>query len=91
MADVPDFYTDSFRVTFGPFGSAMTFGLNPPHPSPGQQELPRDVVRLRMSLEHVKVMTMILKRNLKAYEDQMGVITIPREVFRGLGLSPEDW
>lgn len=45
-----------------------------------------------MSLEHVKVMTMLLKRQIKAFEEQTGVsINIPRQVFNGLGLSQEDW
>ena len=34
-----------------------------------------------MSLEHAKVMTMLLKRQLKAFDEQTGVpINIPRQV-----------
>lgn len=70
----------------------MTFGLSDPHPSPNQMQPPQDTVRLRMSPEHMKVMTMLLKRQLKAFEEQSGVpINIPRQVYNGLGLSQEDW
>lgn len=93
MADeIPEFYVDQFRVSFGPFGGAMTFGLNPPHPNPGQVQPAQDVVRVRMSLEHGKVMAMILKRQLKAFEERAGApIHIPQQIYNGMGLSREDW
>ncbi len=91
-AEVPDLYVDQFRTTIGAFGIAMTLGISPAHPSPGQSEGPRDLVRLRTSLEHAKVMTMILKRQLKRFEEETGQpINIPRVVMNGLGLSSEDW
>jgi hypothetical protein len=90
--DVPEFYIDQFRVTCSAVGSAMTFGLNPPHPSPGQSEMARDTVRIRMSLEHAKIMAMLLRRQLKSYEEQFALeIPLPRQVYNNLGLSQEDW
>jgi hypothetical protein len=94
MADgeLPEFYVDQFRMTVGAYGIAMTLGLTPPHPAPGQGEVTRDVTRLRMSLEHAKVLAMIMKRQLKAFEEQAQVqINIPRQVYNSLGLSSEDW
>lgn len=92
MPDLPEFYIDQFLVTLGAFGATMTFGLSFPHPSPGQSPQPQEIVRLRMSLEHAKVMTMLLKRQIKAFEEQTGVaINIPRLVYNGMGLSQEDW
>jgi hypothetical protein len=45
-----------------------------------------------MSLEHAKVMTMLIRRQLKQYEEQSGTtINVPMAVYRGLGISPEDW
>jgi hypothetical protein len=90
--DVPEFYVDQFTVSLGAFGGAMTFGLTAPHPAPGQMQPPKDIVRLRMSLEHAKIMAMILRRQVKAFEEQFGVpINIPRQVYNGLGISQEDW
>jgi hypothetical protein len=91
-SEVPEFYVDQFVMTVGAYGVAVTFGLTPPHPAPGEVPRARDLVRLRMSLEHVKVMAMLLKRQLKAFEEQAATtINIPRAVSNGLGLSPEDW
>ncbi len=89
---IPEFYIDQFRVTVGPFGGAMTFALSDPHPSPGQIQPPQDTVRIRMSLEHMKVMAMLIKRQIKAYEEQAAApVNIPRQVYNNMGLSQEDW
>jgi hypothetical protein len=89
--EVPEFYVDQFTVTAGTYGLAMTFGLTPPHPAPGQTIPPREIVRLRMSLEHAKVMAMILRRQLKRYEEEMAPINLPMKLASSLGISPEDW
>lgn len=92
MPDTPEFYIDQVVLGLGPFGAALTFGLGPAHPSPGQIPPSQDVVRIRMSLEHAKVLAMILKRQLKAYEEQTSApINIPRVVYNAMGLSQEDW
>ena len=91
-ADVPDLYVDQFRTTIGAYGVAMSLGISPAHPVPGQGEGTKDLVRVRMSLEHAKVMVMILKRQLKRFEEETGQpVNIPRVVLNGLGLSSEDW
>jgi len=90
--EIPEFYVDQLRINFGAYGAAATFGLTAPHPSPGQVQPPRDLVRLRMSLEHAKVMAMLLRRQLKAFEERTETpVNIPRAVYNALGLSPEDW
>lgn len=89
--DIPEFYIDQFRVTLGPFGGVLTFGLSAPDQGPGQAQHQQDLVRIRMSLEHIKIMAMILKRQMKSFEEQAVPVNIPRQVYNGLGLSPEDW
>ena len=90
-SDVPEFYVDQFHMNISPYGTAITFGLANPNQAAGQA-LTRDTVRLRMSLEHMKIMAIIFKRNLKAYEEQMqATVNIPRTVLNQLGLSQEDW
>jgi hypothetical protein len=90
---LPEFYIDQFRVTTGAFGVAMTFGLTEPHPTQGG--VPRSAeekVRIRMSLEHAKIMTMLLRRQLKGFEEQFGInIQVPPGVYTGLGVAEEDW
>jgi hypothetical protein len=90
-SDVPEFYVDQFRTNVNPYGAAITFGLASPHPTTGQAQV-NDTVLIRMSLEHLKVMAVILKKQLKAYEEQtQATVNIPRAVLNQLGLSPEDW
>ena len=96
MADaesVPDVYVDNFRVTVGVFGVNMTFSLSEPHPTQGG--VPRageEKVRLRMSLEHAKTVAMLLRKQLKNYEDGSGVkIQLPAGVYTTLGVAEEDW
>jgi len=90
-SDIPEFYIDQFRMNVNPYGTAITFGLASPHPTTGQAQV-RDTVLIRMSLEHMKVMAIILKKNLKAYEEQtQALINIPRAILNQMGLSQEDW
>jgi hypothetical protein len=46
-----------------------------------------------MSLEHAKVMAIILRKQLKQFEEQLGAeIALPLQVYQQLGVSPkEDW
>lgn len=45
-----------------------------------------------MSLEHLKVMVMVLRKNLKGYEQRTGItIELPFDMLNAMGLSKEDW
>ena len=92
-AQVPDLYIDQFRVTLGVFGVNMTFGLSEPHPiTGGVPPATTDIVRLRMSLEHAKTVAMLLRKQLKMYEEQNGFdIKLPAGVYTSLGVAEEDW
>jgi len=89
-AEVPEYYVDSFRLSSGAFGVALTLGIRPPHPEPGRP--PKDLAIVRMSLEHAKVMAMIMRRTLKDYERGTGCpINLPAKLCNEMGLSLEDW
>lgn len=91
-SEIPDVYIDQMRVTVGVFGVTITFALSEPHPSPASAPKPEEKVRVRTSLEHAKIIAMLLKRQLKQYEEQSGTkIEIPSDVYRGLGVAEEDW
>lgn len=93
MTDIPDIYTDQVSLAQTPFGLALTFSLSPSNPSPlGQTPaVPQAVVR--MSLEHAKMMVMVLRKALKQYElEHLGdPINLPRTIMEQSHLSPEDW
>jgi hypothetical protein len=45
-----------------------------------------------MSLEHLKVMSFILLRSVKQYENQTNTnIQIPMQLLNSMGISMEDW
>jgi hypothetical protein len=91
--EIPDIYTDQMQVTTGVFGVNITFALTEPHPvSGGTPRSAEPQVRVRMSLQHAKVIAMLLRRQLKNYEAQTGTdIQIPQNVYASLGIPEEDW
>ncbi|MBI4308672.1 MAG: hypothetical protein HY684_07700 [Chloroflexi bacterium] len=87
-----EYYVDQFFVTSSPYTISLTFGIATAHPQPGQAPTMKNLVTLRMSPEHAKVMVMILKRHLKEYESQAGVsIAVPQQIAAQLGIPLEDW
>ncbi len=89
---VPEFYADALQITTTPFGVNMTFSLREPHPVPGPQAQAKEVVRVRTSLEHAKVLTMLLRQQLRGFEGEAGIkIALPPEIYTQLGIAEEDW
>jgi len=93
MAEPPEeIYSDSFRFTVTPYGVAVTFSLNEPHPNPGKPGVARDEVIVRMSLEQAKVLAMLFRRNLREYERSNSLsIALPYQLYTSLGVAEEDW
>ena len=89
--EAPNVYADSMQVGIGPFGITLAFGMQPA----GQvgTVVPTRVVNVRMSLEHAKVMVILLKKQLKNFEEQMGAeIPLHPQLHTQLGISrTEDW
>jgi len=86
---VPDLYTDSVQIGMGPFGVVVMLGMQA-----GQVGAPQiRVANVRMSLEHAKVLAILLKRQLKQFEEQMGAdIPLHPQLYTQLGISrSEDW
>jgi hypothetical protein len=44
-----------------------------------------------MSLEHAKVLAMLLRAQLKDYERENGEIPLPPSLYTSLGIAREDW
>lgn len=93
MPDPVDVYCDQFQVTTAPYGCTLNFMLSSPvPPPPGAPPLAERLATIRMSLEHLKVMTFILRRQVLQHERQTGIqVPLPVEVLNSLGISPEDW
>lgn len=93
MQDPIDAYADQFQLSTGPFGATMSFLVSPPTPSaPGAPVTPDRVATIRTSLEHLKVMAFVMKRQVAEHERLTGAsVPLPREVLNELRIGPEDW
>ena len=89
--DEPSVYSDGIQIGVSPFTVTLGFTVAP-QAQPGTQAA-TPVATIRMSLEHAKVMAIILRKQLKQFEQQLGQeIALPHPVYQQLGLSPkEDW
>ena len=90
---IPDIYCDQLQLALSPYGLALTFALSQTNPPAGGPATPTSQAIVRMSLEHAKVMAMIIRKQLKQYElEHLGdPINIPSKVLADLKLQKEDW
>jgi len=74
------------------YGATINFLLSDPIlPSPGSPPKVERQATVRMSLEHLKVMSFILLRSVKQYENQTNTnIQIPMQLLNSMGISMED-
>ena len=70
MGEPIDVYSDQFMVTTTSWGANLSFLINTPHPDPTKVTPPERLATIRMSNEHLKVMAMIIVRQLKNIETQ---------------------
>lgn len=93
MPDPIDVYADQFQINVGPYGCVLNFLVSgPAAPAPGAAPQVERLASVRMSLEHLKTMTYILRRQVIEYERQAGVrIQLPQEVLNSLRIGREDW
>lgn len=97
MDSIPDIYTDSISIFISDWGLTLDLrSSKPPAPTlaPSSEPvtmLPEAKALVRMSHAHAKAFAVILKRQLKAYETQAGVITVPGQVAENLHIIPGEW
>jgi len=93
MPEPIDVYADQFGLNVGAYGSSLNFFVSSATPpAPGTAPQTERLATIRMSLEHLKVMAFVMRRQILQYEQQTGVnIQIPVEVLNGLRISREDW
>lgn len=88
--EIPEFYSDQFMISGGPYGVVINLGKSSPEPGPGK--VPETVARVRMSYEHVKTLTFVLCRHIKKIEKETGVsYPVSAKVLSDLGVGIEDW
>ena len=91
--EIPDIYCNSVQMGISPYDLTIEMGLSSP-PSEGETQTETVIVgKVRMSLEHAKIFAIMLRKNLKDYEDKTGgPVRVHPELLRNLGISrEEDW
>lgn len=92
MAEPFDVFADAFIITVTPFGANLSFEVRQAHPS---QTAPQTTTRLgtvRMSVEHLKLMIMMTRNQVKRVEDDSGIkYEVPSNILAQLQIAPEDW
>jgi len=89
--DIPEYFIDRLKATFSVYGVNMTFGLSEPHPDLSDPKIPpkeTELVRIRMSPQHAKVMVILLEKQLTQFEKELKMkIALPEGLLESLGLS----
>jgi len=92
MGEPFDVYADAFLITLSPFGANVSFEVREAHPSPQRSQTTTRLGTVRMSLEHLKVMVVMMKKQVKTLEEQSGVTYgVPTNILSQLQIPPEDW
>ncbi len=87
-----DEYCDSFKITAGPNGAALSFYKGEAHPDPNSMKPPVRVGTVRTSVEHLKTMAFIMRRQILIVEKEIGYsVQVPRQIQNALKIAPEDW
>lgn len=91
--EIADIYCDGVQMGMTPFDVMLWLMQRPPSiGAPGTEVKPIHVGTIRMSLEHAKVLAIMLRKNLKDYEDNTGKIPMHPDLMKKLGISKEeDW
>jgi hypothetical protein len=86
-----DLYCDGVQVNTSAFDCLINLTKRPSSLMPNDP--PIRVACIRMSLEHAKILAILLKKGLMHHEEaQESPIVIHPQVYQQLGISPaEDW
>lgn len=89
MADVPEYYSDAINISLAmPWTVALTFAVR----STKADTEPEPKAIIRMSPEHAKITAMLLRKNIKKYEQETKTsINLPGDLYKQLQLDSLDW
>jgi hypothetical protein len=82
--EVPEYYTDSVNFMTNIYGFALDFGV-----MVVQDQPPKSQVRVRMSPQHAKIMSLLLRKNVQEYEKRIGTIILPEGLYKDLGIQDD--
>ena len=86
MSEAADVYSDGTIIGHNPFGAIIRFTKSPLEPGK-----PEDVAIIRMSFEHLKVLSYSLRQQVRKIEAEIGPIVINPAFLNQIGIPPEDF
>jgi hypothetical protein len=81
---LPEYYTDSVNFMTNIYGFTLEFGA-----TQAQDQPPRPLVRVKMSPQHAKIMSLLLRKNVQEYEKRIGTVILPDGLYNELGIQDE--
>ena len=84
LLNLPEYYTDSVNFMTNIYGFTLEFGV-----MQQQDDPPRQLVRIKMSPQHAKIMSLLLRKNVTEYERRIGTIILPDGLYNDLGINDE--
>ncbi len=79
--DTPEFYIDSAHIQTQLYGSTLLLG------ELREDEAPKIKVKIKVSPQMAKVLSLILSKHVREYERDVGAINIPKPLYHQLGLE----
>lgn len=79
--DTPEFYVDAAHIQTQLYGSTLLLG------ELREGEPPVVKVKVKVSPQMAKVLSLILSKHVRQYEQGVGEITIPKQLYHALGLE----
>ncbi len=79
-----EYYADSVNFTTNLYTFIFDFAQMEQTDQP-----PKPVVRVRMSPQHAKIMSLLLRKNVQEYERRVGTIILPEQLYDDLGIKDE--
>ncbi len=87
-----DLYADQFVVSTTPFGANLSFGVREAHPTTARAPQTTMHGTIRMSVEHLKIMVYMIRRQVMKAEHDAGVkAEVAPQILNQLDIHPEDW
>lgn len=80
--DAPEFYVDTVYVETQLYGSTLFLGT-----LRGPEEPPLIKVVVKVSPQLMKVLSLIIAKHVRNYEQDIGQINIPKQLIHDLGLE----
>jgi hypothetical protein len=85
VEDVPQYYTNIVRIASHIYDIALVFGKNRPIGATGDASTLESQCIVHMSPAHAKSLCLILRKQLRSYEEQWGRIPVPPDLAEEFG------